>query len=672
MAQFSSDADRKKWESLQNSAGSSLEAIVHGRASNSDFQRVATVLNGLNGLAANVFSQAVSAAEVQAKKFEASYENVLATRDNETLTAFELALNDQLSKLAPDIVGSLKEIIEMSALESNDDLTRSMGGRFSDIESLLPPRDLPTVNDLLTANDLLADQINQANKLLADAEYQEEDAKWEKRESSLVEKIADAFRDTLRDLAETINRERAARAGPSPAAGGHHVPRLTGQARYDAIKRVDVKDIGLPPLLQHANQMITDPEEELRKLNELTGTEQGAPESDENGLTTTSPSTLPKGRESPTISLSQKAENAITTAAQDQTTLYSKLLDFLSGGPAEQGGKGHGQEQGHDEEEEKADTWWRSFRNWMGDPAKKYKEFKKDNAGWLKALGSALALMILDPQLFKSFGEMVEKYLTWDNLKSAVSTAWDWVYKQGASVVDWVMSKLGLDKAIDKQEADASRKDGPDSGAKQTQSTIDRLKDPAVQAAIKAHNDEYAKTHPADKNPNATMPDLRSDAEKKESGSWQSSVNNFLGKTIGYRFDKGSDATVNKSMGTKGEDGGYTFTTGDSSASSSSSVGPSSSTNSVDASSVSAASNRSSLTSNTTNNQSTQSVPGTPVKMTPGTTTTAPGSATSVAPAGGSDGRTIKGSPQVGIGSFGFNASIDDSLTMMNTSYFTG
>jgi hypothetical protein len=381
---------------------------------------------------------------------------------------------------------------------------------------------------------------------------------------------------------------------------------------------------------------------------------------------------LPKGREAPTISLSQKAENAITTAAQDQTSLYSKLLDFLTDSPSTGGGKKNGQEESKDEEADKADTWWRSFRNMIGDPAKKYKEFKKDNAGWLKALGSALALMILDPQLFKSFGEMVEKYLTWDNLKSAVSTAWDWVYKQGASVVDWVMGKLGLDKAIDKKEADASRKDGPDSGAKQTQSTIDRLKDPKVQAAIKAQHDEYLKTHPEDKNPNAVMPDMRSDAEKNGSGSWQSTVNNFLGKTTGYRFDKGSDATVNKSIGNKGSDGGYTFTAGDS-ASSDSSTGPTLSTSSVDASSVSSASNRSSLTSNTTNNQSTQSVPATPAKMTPGTTTTAPGSSPmSVAPAGGGDGRSIKGSPQVGIGSYGFHASMDDSLTMMNTAYFTG
>jgi hypothetical protein len=140
MAKFSSDYEKRKWESLQNSAGASLTNIVQGRATSSDFQRVTTVLNGLNGLAAQTFAQAVSAAEVQAKKFEATYEKVRNDQAIDTLSSFEMALNAQLKPLVPEILSGVREIFALELIDSNDELERNLGHKFEHLQDLLPPK----------------------------------------------------------------------------------------------------------------------------------------------------------------------------------------------------------------------------------------------------------------------------------------------------------------------------------------------------------------------------------------------------------------------------------------------------------------------------------------------------------------------------------------------------
>ena len=622
MPQFSSDADRKKWESLQNSAGTSLTAIVQGRASSSDFQRVATVLNGLNGLAANVFSQAISAAEVQAKKFQAQYEGALNLRDNQTLSAFEIAMNDQFAKIVPDITATLKEIIELSNLESNEDLTRTIGGRFSDLADLLPSKDLPTTNDLLAANDLLAEQISS-----------QDDLKWEAREDSLVNRITDAFRSTLRDLADSINRERAARSGGQSKP--NDVKRLMAPAQHAHHADWEVMDVDEAPLITQAHALLGGPSEET--AHEVMNAP-GQP-----GGTVTASSTLPTGKEGPTISLSTRAENAITKAASDQTDLYKQLLDFLTN-PADAAGA-QGKQDTKDDEEEKADTWWRSFRNWTGDIGKKYKDFKKDNGGWLETLGSALALMILDPTLFKTLGDLIEKYVTWDNIKSAVSTAWDWVVSQGENVVDWVMSKLGLDK-VDQKTATSDKEGGKDLATTPTKPGDKTHADfknltPEQQAQM-AQFDAANK----DKNPNAVAV---GDPSTGGHSSWESKVAGWFGVKLG-------SSAIDKSAIANTDTNPNSPTYGQSTV--------------VDPSSVSG-SGRSSLTAGPGSPQSTMTVDGNPVKFNLGTTTAPPGSGTSGDIGPGFDSRNIKGSPQSGITSFGYNAGIDDSIHMMNTPYFT-
>jgi hypothetical protein len=622
MAQFSSEADKKKWESLQNSAGTSLANIVSGRATSGDFQRVTSVLNNLNGLAAQVFAQAVSAAEVQAKKFEAQYDGALRLRDNETLTAYELALNQALKQIAPDIVSDIQDAIQYGFIEQAEDLNRTLGSKFSDFEELLPPRDLPTTNDVLAANELLAEHISAVD-----------DQKWGTREDSLVERIIAGFKSTLRDIAESVQRERAAHA--APAHGAAHSKPMWEHAQQRAFGEVpllgapkhsggwEVVDDDVPALMQAHQSLLGGPQaapNAIEALHAPTGT-------------VASPSALPRGRDEPTISLSTRAENAITKAAEDQTNLYQQLLDFLTAESAP-GGQGHGQAEDKEDEEEKADTWWRSFKNWMGDKSKKYKEFKKDNAGWLSALGSALSLMILDPTLFTKFGELIEKYVTWDNIKSAAFAAWDWVSAQAGSVVDWVMDKLNLhqkEDTIKKSDVDAVNKDRG-GGVTISKDASGRTITPEQQKQMDAM--DAANT---DHNPNAVV---NSKQGTTGNSSWQSKVANWLHFTNGADTVKvdGSDTTVQNHTNVAGS------TTGG---------------------------NRSSLTSNNSY-QSTTAVDASPVSMPPGVMSMPPGMSSGTGLPGTFDTRNIKGTPQTGLSSFSFATGIDDSLMMMNTHYFTG
>lgn len=620
MAGFNSDQASKKWQSLQNSAGSSLNNIVQGRASTADFSRVSSVLNGLSSLAATTFSQAISASEVQAKKFEASYaqlEQGIRSDNADNLTAYEKALNAALQTIEPNIVGTLKEFIELSSLESNEDLTKTMNTGFTGVHEALPS-DLPSTNDLLAANDLLKESL-----LEADA------SRWQTRESSLIEKIADSFKTTLRDLAEQINKERAAKqahashsgplALPNPhgATGNALVPFQQPHAMHDVI------DMEPHTIADNAMQLVRPAEH--KALTDQTG-----------GMEPHTKSSVASGS---SISLSASAEQAITKAATDQTSLYQKLMDFL------QKDDDSTVDQ-KEEDEDRADTFWNSYKSIIGEPSKSKKKSSNDEGwGWLKTLGSALLLMATNPQLFKTIGDLITKYATWDNLKKAVGEAWDWVAKQAHDVLDWVLDKLHpKSDTVTQKEVDEHRKEPAVPLAKGAAGAKQKLT-PEQQAWL---NDPH--TGP-DKNPGAVAKGDPSQGHQ----SWQSWIANKLGITVGSDQVKlaGSSTTV----------GG----------SSTSNAG-----NSVDigGSTTSVGGNRSTVNGGTTvnnNSSSTSSIPSQSASMTPGASVPQTGVAAGMdATAGTGDNRPSKGGPQIGMSTFGFHTGTDDSLMMMNTPYFTG
>jgi hypothetical protein len=621
MAGFNSDQASKKWQSLQNSAGSSLNNIVQGRASTADFSRVSSVLNGLSSLAATTFAQAISASEVQAKKFEASYaqlEQGIREDNADNLTAYEKALNAALQTIEPNIVGTIKEFIELSALESNEDLTKTMNTGFTGVHEALPT-DLPSTSDLLAANDLLEESL-----LEADAN------RWQTRETSLVEKIADVFKTTLRDLAEQINKERAAKQAHAPHAGALALPAPHGATNN-----------ALVPLQQrHAMHDVIDMEPHTIADSAMQLVQPSGPKAltdQTGGMEPHTKSSVASG----SISLSSAAEQAITKAASDQTSLYQKLMDFL------QKDDDSTVDQ-KEEDENRADTFWNSYKSIVGDPSKSKKKSSDDDGwGWLKTLGGALLLMATNPQLFKTIGDLITKYATWDNLKKAVGEAWDWVGKQAHEVLDWVLEKLHpKSDTVTQQEVDASR-NGPAAkltGPKAGHADLNNLT--PEQKAEMAKMDAANK----DRNPNAVAKGTPGEGHQ----SWQSWVANKLGITVGA--DKvnleGSTTSV----------GGSTTNPGESSVN-------------VGGSTTTIGGNRSSVSGPTSisNTTSTTSAPAQSASMTAGVAVPNTGVAAGMgASAGTGDNRPSKGGPQIGMSTFNFHTGTDDSLMMMNTPYFTG
>jgi hypothetical protein len=627
MAGFNSDQASKKWQSLQNTAGQSLNNIVQGKASTSDFSRVASSLNGLNGLAANVFAQAISAAEVQAKKFEASYAQLqegvregIHVDNAANLTAYEKALNAALSTIEPNIVGALKEIIELSNLESNEDLTKTITSGFSTVTESMP-QDLPSTHDLLAATELLKEEL-----------VEEDKRTWQTRESSLIEKIADVFKSTLRDLAEQISKERRSPAQHHQAqhlalpAPGHQevLPAIAAHALVPSRQMHDVTDVESHTIVDSAMQMVRP-----LQTKALTGPRAADTKS---AISANS------------ITLSPGAEQAITKAANDQTSLYQKLMDFLAKGDEDS------TVDQKEADEDRADTFWNSYKSIVGGTDKKSKKSTDDDGwGWLKTLGSALLLMATNPQLFKTIGDLITKYATWDNLKKVVMEAWDWVGKQAHDVLDWVLDKLhlgGKSDTVSQKDVDASRKEPAAklTAAKAGHADINNLtpEQKKQMAAMDAANKDH--------HPNASVASAKPQGTTGNQ-SIQSAIANKLGITNGAKTVNVEGSTTNQ--------GGTT-------------VNPGESTTTVGGTTVGG--NRSTIggTVNNTSTTNTTSVPAAGASMTPGTSVANGAAGGSAAPAGTGDNRPSKGGPQIGMSTFNFHTGIDDSLVMMNTPYFTG
>jgi hypothetical protein len=619
---------QNKWDSLKGSAGVSLSRIVKGNASSSDFQRVQNILSQQSSLASQIFKQAVSTAESQAKKFQASYQAVLDKDNKELLSAFEVALNSELQKVTPDLVGQLKEIIDMSNASSNEEMDKSIGSRFEAFKEFLPKeKDVPSMQDILSANARLAAEIH------SDAQI-----RWERQEPQLLEKIAGAFQNTLRTLAETINREKAQRAQAANGGSrgerllanpdGHGTLMLGGPAAQPEPERESVLSRGMS-LVHGPKGEVTDVD-----AKDVGGSQSGS-----------------SGSSTMVVALNPAAQRELTTAASAQKDFYTRVKSLLPS-TAKGGAAGDAEEEG--KEEKKADTWWRSFKNWFGDDDKKKKD-KGDKFGWIKTLGAMLALMILNPKIFQSIGEGLKKLLTWDNLKGAAEKSWDWVKGVASSVMEAIANMLGGTMKTPTQ-ADATK---AKEGGKDLTTTANKPGD-------KKHADINNLT-PEQKKQFASFG--AANKESSEGPGWLNSGLSMIGVTTPAMKDYNLAHTDTNARSptyghiiVDGKDKGKnpdfkpatpTTTAVQSAGSGRSSVG----------STASKATPSPSAGGSSTISESPS------VKSSPGVTVPAGGANQ---PTGGAAAmQPQKGSPQVGIGSFGFNATNSDSLTLMNTYHFT-
>jgi hypothetical protein len=633
MAKVNNSTAQNKWNSLKGSAGVSLSHVVQGKASSSDFQRVQNILQQQSSLASQIFSQALATAEKQAKKFQSSYAAVRGKDNKELLSSFEVALNAELQKVTPDIVGQLKEIIETSSAANRDDIDKSMGSRFDAFKDILPKeKDVPTIQDILQANALQSAEIH------SDAQV-----RWTREEPALIEKIAQVFQTTLRNLAETINREKAQSQaggmhGGQPALAGPSAPLMLG---YSPSPVQDVED--RQSVLAQGMAMLRGPAGS-EGVSDVGAKDVGG------GKSTSGSSTM-------VVALNPAAQRELTTAAQAQTDFYSRVKSLLPS-PG-QTGKGDAEEEG--KEEKKADTWWRSFKNWFGGDEDKKKK-KDDKFSWIKSLGAILALMILNPKLFTALGEGIKGLLTWENLKGAAEKSWDWVKTMSSSVMEAISNMLGGTMKSPTQADATNAKDGK----KDLTTTANKPGD-------KKHADLSHLTPEQQKQFDA-MGAANHEGTGNVTGAskgWNSFGADWLNKglsMVGITTPAMKDYNLaHTDTNSKSPTYGHIIVDG---------KDKGKNPDFKPQTSVASSSGRSSInpplpqTMPTGAGASTTFSESPSVKYSPGVSLP-PGDPSQ--PAGGSAAmQPQKGAPQLGIGSFGFNAANSDSLTLMNTYHFTG
>lgn len=429
-ATFRSEKEKAKWQALENKVGHSLTRVVQGQASTADLKAVSSTLGQLNKLASNVFDEAVEAAEAAAKEMKAKAEFDL----QQGLTAFEVAVNEALARNNPDLIHQLKDIIELEFLQQDEDLKKTLGTQFSDFSRLLPPKDLPTVNDLLAANELLAEELQQ-----------QEERNWELKADSLIDRIYHMFTDVIADVRTGVDGVKRmiedAQNNTVPEA-----PRLT----YRRTKRPD-KEYGLT---EKAMQLIA--RREGVDVTELKETSNLVPVS---------------------LNSVSTASEVVASPMQGGSDKWDELYERLSGFLDKKEEPEEPREDPQERESKKADTWWKSFLTWTGSKYSNSKRKAKTVGSWLATLGTGLLAFVMNPTLWKtivdkfkeyvtldnimkvansawnSITELYDKYVTLENIKDIGKKVWNFITDAGGTFLTWIKDKLfGSDKKTTPEE----------------------------------------------------------------------------------------------------------------------------------------------------------------------------------------------------------------------------
>src|ERR1700682_4208663 len=201
--QFRSKAEEAKWKSLTNKAGHSLEQIAAGTATKSDIQNVDKTLSGMSKLAKDVFSDAVKAVEKEVEVVQKA--NLKKTKDDQL--AFEKAVGTILKERFPELLSQIKDIIEIESLAQDDRFTTTLSSQFEAFSSFLPPKDLPTTEEVAAFHDSSVEKQSSID-----------DQKWELRQKQLLDtfsdRVADIFKATILSMAQ------AARGAASTGSTG--------------------------------------------------------------------------------------------------------------------------------------------------------------------------------------------------------------------------------------------------------------------------------------------------------------------------------------------------------------------------------------------------------------------------------------------------------------------
>lgn len=661
MPKFSSDYEAQKWKALQESSGASIKSIVSGNGTSADVQRVSSAVGQLSKLAREVFDDGVKASQKSAK---AAVDEISKKRkekgkpplSEKALSAlFDAALARALKEAAPPLLQDIHDTLTLELLEQDDRFKSELTGQFERFQQFLPKStDNPSVNDMIALFDL--------NREIEDrAEHQT----WNQREESLLAKIADTFKTTLRDIAASVQKTRESGSHPqgstyaSPSA--QSIPlSLPSPASKN---KPDSNKWDLVPADSPAAQSPSS-------LGSLVAKYTAAP-----AAGASSESTGIQTQTMPLISLSAKADEAIVTAAAAQTALHQQIVDAL-------GDQAREMSREEEDDEKEPDNWFRRLKAWLGDGKKK----DKDDGSWWETAAAALLLAMTDGKLFDTVINKIKEVIHWDDIKKGISDMWDDLYKKGTDIVNWVLSKLGLGSSTPdpmKDQTEAQRKVAEDNAAESAAAGGSAL-------VVPAHVDKEGNPIKDMGPPKSDMP-VTSDVSNAYSTAWTTLKSFFTGDKSFFTGDKsktavpaGSTVPTSSAPGSTADIGASGPGKVDTSAMVGKSVGnldsamTSTGTDGTTPTATGFTTNNGDTTSiinQALNNQGLVSTGGKTVSVNTGQQVNYGPSITSPTPPpvngqGGSGGGGAGGkspSQQVGLGSFGIMSGVNDSLLISNT-----
>lgn len=396
---FNSDAESRKWKALEATASIPLQRLLAGTATPVDIRATTKLLQQQSKLAASVFEEGVRAVEMTADQVLDKMNSKRADQGKKPLTQkaharlYKQTFEEVMKNYAPDIIGSLKDIIteqfDEGLKETNETITKGFdklhGYRPTELQ---PTRDLPSTDDLIA--------IHQAS---AEDSIKHEDRKWPSRLADIKTAVESAVGTTIRSLVDKMTSDKEAKVGNS-----------------------DDLDTGYSPTAKLASMRGED--------NEVLDTV-----------------TDDKGQVFPLVQLQPQTEAAVVDATRTQTGFNATIENLLRDKKAADANADDGDESASDaKEERKASSWFRKFGDMF-----KHKKSKKGLFGGspLSMILKGLALALTAPQLIDTVARAAKEYLSMDNIMKFLKTTLNTVYETGSSLVDWVLDKLGVNKKFE-------------------------------------------------------------------------------------------------------------------------------------------------------------------------------------------------------------------------------
>jgi hypothetical protein len=627
---FRSDKEKKKWDALQHNAGASLHKIAQGNAQPQDIQKVEKTLSNMSKLAKSVFSNAVKAAEAQVNLVQKA--NLKKSKEDQE--AFATAVGEVLKAELPEILAKIKDILEIESLDQDTRFEKTLSSQLNSFASFLPPKDLPTSDDVVSIHEAAIEQMDATD-----------DRKWGTRSAALVRDITNSVADVIK--ATIMDVAKAARGG---GASPSNVPLLGHSGGWEAS----------PSVAKQGSAMVSASKYADMDYEDVIDMEPTSQTSHTTGMATSVRDAVTPLLSGPKSSGAAPSKDSASLAsiAESLKILVSRVSGSGNSGSGAPGSTAPGGVPTDDTagEDKKADVWWRSFGKWVGDKYESAKSKAETAGSWLSALGTGLISLLLAPQLYETIAKKARDLLTWENIKSAVSEAWTYMYDKGKSVIDWVSDKLGLGPAIKVAE--------------------DVFDD--ISSALKWVASKFGFGGKKDSKGGDTGPSLVDTAKATVAAAASAVVRGATALVTAHsstgfvsrQASKGTGATANTSpTGTIGNDAGLNSKAG------SSANAPTTLTNQIN----NVSSNRSTVGGNNITLKpgiavggSTTSVGDSNVRITPAVTppingAPAPTGNTGVraAPAGNS-------TSTVGIDAFKVHSGVDDSLALMNLGVIMG